>query len=1245
MMFPNKTSYNQLTVLSVLFFSVIGFSFTSSVLAAPGVLADTPLFTKNSSQPNVFFEVDDSGSMDFDILTEKHWEACAYLSGSSACELVQSGHYRGLTDNGTVHDFAFLSHNNDNAYLASQSSNCSGGDDKATFVRRTLEACSNTNQQYDWRVKSSTVNVLFYNPEITYDAWNIGDGTVMSPATFSAVRSDPQVGSAGYSLTRNLNGFVYHVAVDTHGFSGTRPAGSSSRQAGSNGLIDLWDEHIRYTVNASSTKVEKITYTGNTESITSMPSLGSAETQIIQQNIANWYQYARRRSFVAKSAIARVITAKPEYRFGLNFINNTSFPYDGSVTSFVEVPTEAFGTRPENVKLINALFSLDWPPQGTPLRQGLERVGNYFDNTDSRTDPIIEQCQQNYSILFTDGYWNGSSPSSSIGDADGDGQTATVADIAKYYFDKDLSGLANNPYDSVAGHQHMETYTVAFGLTGLLTDTDGDGWPGNAPGLAGNSAKWGDPFTEDSPEKIDDLWHAAFNSNSKFVSASTPMAVADALEAALSDIGAKVGSAASVTFNGHTLSTNSSVYVAQYKNDSTKWTGDLLSHRLDATTGSVVASSSWSATAQLDARNLATNPRNIFTYNGTEGKSFVWANLTAEQQADLKKNPDTTDSDATEAEARVNYLRGDRSNEGSNGSFAFRERNTLLGDIVHSDPFYVGQPNSYWPNTAPFPTGSSNSYTAFRTSTAATRDSVVYVGANDGMLHGFNSVDGSEVMAYVPNNVFSSDASRGLHFLTDPDYAHRYYVDMPLTSADAYIDKSGGSSPSWHSLLIGGGRAGSKGLFALDITDPTQFGTASYIQDQVIWEFDNTDDADLGFTYSKPTIGLMNNGRWAAIFGNGYNNEGSGDAALYIVFLDVGDGGSDGVWDNRSSNGSKPEYIKIITSSGTIVASDCNNTGSSCNGLSTPQPFDLNGDRVIDNVYAGDLKGNMWAFDVKGSDTSNWGVAYPSTSSTSPEPLFTATHHESSGSSNPVPSASISLPQSITGKPILVKHPNKFGGDPDVLVFFGTGQYLVDTDITTSDVQSFYGVWDKGSGSLTPSDLVEQEILSGTFTNVSMGDVSGQVRVLTDNEVDYAGGKKGWFINLSASGERTYTNPLIWGGLVYFTTQIPSDDPCEPGGSGNLMAVKQINGGRPDKPAFDFNGDGIVDSHDQVISSDGTEYSPSGDVFNHGKGLPTSPKIGPGGKGIYIAGTDGNEMRAIPALDELRRLSWEELRK
>ncbi len=1233
MIFPENIYYNQFLALFIIILADFNIA-----LAAPGVLTDTPLFTKNSSQPNVFFEVDDSGSMDFDILTKKHWEACAYISGANTCGIVQSGLYRGLTDNGTTQDFSFISNNNDNAYLTSSSSNCSGVN-KYSFVRRTLEVCSTISQQYDWRVKSSSVNVMYFNPEITYDSWNIGDGAAMVPATFNAVRSDPQVGSAGYSLTRNLNGFVYYVAIDSHGFTGSRPSsGATNRQIGSNGLIDLWDEHIRYTVNASSITVERITYTGNTESIANMPSLGTAETSVIQQNIANWYQYARRRSFVAKSAIAKVISAKPAYRYGLNFINNTSFPYNGGTTSFVEVPVDSFGTREENAKLINGLFSLDWPPQGTPLREGLERVGNYFDNTDGRTDPIIEQCQQNYSILFTDGYWNGS-PASSIGDVDGDGKTTTVADIAKFYYDKDLSGFVNNSADPVAGHQHMETYTVAFGLRGLLTDTDADGWPGNAPGLAGNSTSWGDPFTADSPEKIDDLWHAAFNSNGKFVSASTPMAVADALEAALSDIGNKVGSAASVTFNGNALSANSSVYVAQFKNESTQWSGDLLSHPLDSTTGSVVARSNWSATTQLDARNLATNPRNIFTYNGTEGKPFVWANLTIEQQADLKKNPDTTDSDATQAEARLNYLRGDRSNEGSSGSYAFRERSTLLGDIVHSDPFYVGVPNSYWPNAAPFPTGSSDSYNAFRAGTAASRDGVVYVGANDGMLHGFKSSDGSEVMAYIPNSIFSDSASSGLHYLTDPDYAHRYYVDMPLSIADAYIRKSGTSSPSWHTVLIGGGRAGSKGLFALDITDPSQFGTTSYIQDQVIWEFDNTDDADLGFTYSKPTIGLMNNERWAAIFGNGYNNTGSGDAALYIVFLDVGDGGSDGIWDASSS---QPEYIKIMTDSGTIVASDCNNVASSCNGLSTPQPVDLNGDRVIDRIYAGDLKGNMWAFDVKDVNTSNWGVAYPNTSSISPVPLFTATHHESPVSGNPVPITSSSLPQPITSKPILVKHPNKLGGEPDVLVFFGTGQYLVDSDVPATDIQSFYGVWDNGTDSLTPSNLVEQELLSGTFTNVSAGDVTNQVRVLTDNDVDYGAGKKGWFINLPSAGERSVVDADIRGGLVYFNTWIPSDNPCDPGGSGFLMAVKQINGGSPDKMSFDFDGDGDVDSNDRVTSA-GTDYAPSGAIFNHGQGLPSSSSFL--GNKQYTSGTDGNTERTVPDLDDLGRLSWEELRK
>ncbi len=1181
--------------------------------AAPGSLAKEPLFTKNSSEPNVFFEVDDSGSMDFDILTKQHWEACAYKGDSGACEWIQNGLYMGKADGAGVLEFNFLTNNADDAY---PNITCNRSMDMA------LELCSTASQQYDWRVKSSAVNVLYFNPEETYQPWEKGDHTTLAIASFSAARSNPQPSSTGYGITRNLNGFVYHVWTDTHGFSGTKPSGGN-KITGANGLVDWWDEHLRYTVNASSVTVEKITYNGTIEEISRLPSLSSSETKMIQQNIANWYQYARRRAFVAKSAIAKVMTSKPRYRFGLNFINNTSFPYDGGVTNFVELPVGA-GSVVDNVKLIDGLFKLDWPPKGTPLRQGLDRAGQYFDNTDGRTDPIIEECQQNYSILLTDGYWNGPEPS--IGDADNDGRTSTVADIAKYYFDKDLSALPNNSADPKLGHQHMETYTVAFGLQGRLTDAD-------VAGLTESSSSWGDPFIKDSPEKIDDLWHAAFNSNARFVSASTPMAVAEALEAALVDIGSKVGSAASFEFNGNTLSANTLAYNTLYKHQNNEWEGDLLAYKLDKDTGTIATTPSWSAATQLGTRNLASSPRNIFTYNGTEGKPFTWDNLTPAQQDDLKVNPDATVSDDAKAKARLDYLKGDRSNEGSNGSYFFRKRNALLGDIVHSDPFYVGRPNSFWPDVAPFPTATSANYRSFRTGVVASRDGVIYAGANDGMLHGFNAVDGTEVMAYIPNSVFSSDsASKGLHYLTDSGYEHNYYVDMPVSISDVYIGKTGASAPDWHTVLIGGGRGGSKGLFALDITDPAQFGTVSYIENQVVWEFDETDDTDLGFTYSQPTIAMMQNGRWAAIFGNGYNNTGSGDAALYIVFLDVGDGGSDGIW-NEGIPANKPEYIKIVTGSGSIVTNDCENPASQCNGLSSPRLIDLNGDDVADRVYAGDLKGNMWAFDLSSSNANDWGVAYLNPSSTSPAPLFTATHNLS-GSVQP-----------ITTKPFAVKHPNKLGGAPDVLVFFGTGQYLTDDDIENKDVQSFYGIWDNGTGTVSAANLVEQTLQTGVFINGGV-DVTNQVRVVTDNPIDYASGKKGWFFNLPATGERSIVDAMTRGGkMVYYNTSIPTSNACDPGGNSFLMVVKQINGGNPDNSTFDFNGDDKVDTNDLVTTSGSgnTSYAPSGVLFNKGKGMASSSSFLSNKR--YTSGTDGNVADKVVPLDDLRRLSWEEIRK
>lgn len=1223
----------------------------SAVVAAPGPLSTVPLFTADNVPPNVFFEMDDSGSMDWEILSKKHWHQCAF--NSNATGSTGSGDCGWLVDNGLLRTyngstwayFEFIYANSDNAY----STGCS-----TSYSRQAITSCSSSVQQSDWRVRSSSVNVVYFDPTITYLPWQ---GTGMGNANFLSARSDPKSGASGYSIFRNLSGFAYEVWDDTHGYDtddGRPRRGTNiNRTSGANGEVDLWDEHTRYTVNSSPDQivVERITYSpdsnGNlNESVASTVTLSGtgAHAQLggktvaeVRQNVANWYQYYRRRSFVAKGALGKVVTENPNYRYGMSVINNYG-------TVFTEVPAGTTGFSAHNTAMLNSLFGYNWPAAGTPLRRGLERTGKYYDDDLSgKADPIDYQCQQNFAVLFTDGYWNGSDPSSSIGNADGDPYSITVADVAKYYYDKDLSGLPNvvpgNSFDP-ASHQHMVTFTVAFGLTGLLTDADNDGWPEVSPSLS-ESADWGDPFNDDSPEKIDDLWHAAYNSRGGFVSASTPQEVADALASALANVGDRIGSAAAVAFNTATLTGSSSVYLAQFNSSSNKWSGDLLAFALNPVTGSVASTTSWTAASVLNGLPNPAATRKILTINGGTGVPFQWANLDAAQKADLKTNPDGSPGSDAIGQARLNFLRGDGSNEiGNGGTYSFRNRSSLLGDIVHSDPVFVGKPQLNWPSIGPFPsTIGTNTYADFKSGSAKNRTQVVYVGSNDGMLHGFRSTDGAEVIAYIPKSVFSStSASSGLHYLSDPTYTHRFYVDAPPVVSDVYIDKADGvdsdgdgNNKDWHTVLVGGERGGGRGVFALDITDPSQFSEANAAS-LVLWEFSSSDDPDMGFTFSTPTIAMMNNGRWAAIMGNGYNQSGDGKAKLFVLFLD---GGLDGVWTN-GSGGTPVDYVEITTGVGSIVASDCLNGSSDCNGLSTPQVIDINGDFVADRVYAGDVKGNLWVFDLGSNNPSQWAVAYKQ--GATPKPLFMASYGSKS--------------QPITSKPILVRHPSvktTGGNQPNVMVYFGTGQYLANGDLTSTDVQSFYGVWDHGSHSLTPSDLVEQTFLAGPFVDGDGNDITNQIRVLTDNPVNYSGGgDDGWVINLTLeTGERVVVDPDVRGDLVFFNTWIPESAACSAGGHGFLMSVKQTNGGAPLTAAFDLNGDNIIDGLDLAILLNTTDkFAPAGQRFD--MGLPASSSFLSNRQ--YTPGTNSSSTiheRLVPDLGgtETGRFSWQELRE
>ncbi|RMD80039.1 MAG: hypothetical protein D6809_02220 [Gammaproteobacteria bacterium] len=1136
--------------------------------AAPGTLAQSPLFLSSAVEPNVMFLLDDSGSMEWETMVAGAPSGLPLLGG-------WTGNY-----------YLFPAANN--------------GLDQGYLPWHPYVAPSASADPAGWMARNADFNRLYYNPQVTYRPWpgrDAGGQPLYQDASPTSAPVDPLNPGAGTLDLTVPQQFVNYAPAQGGWFWDTIFPAEYYRWVDSNGngQVDASDLHIRVRIDPSTP-----TYMGgpNRSDCAAAPVCTYAEEI---QNFANWFTYYRKRAYAAKAAMGVVVDGSSAKRFGL-------WLYNGDlVADPVSVSTPA-GKRAALQAIYGSPVQCTFAScPGTPARRALDRLGRHFQGTFAGASPILPAgsggtCQQNFDVVMTDGFWNGPAPG--VGNADGDGDTAfdgppyadgyadTLADVAMHYYEHDLAGwLADQvpvvPGVDAATHQHLVTFGVAFGVTGTLDPAVDDP---TSPGFS-----WPDPLPWGADaEKIDDLWHAAFNGRGRFLAAQDPQQLASTLLAYLADISARVGAAASVAFNSTSLGTNTDLYLALFNSDG--WGGDLLAYPLDPATGDVAGASRWSAAAELDGRDLSADPRVVLSFDGSDGVPFRWGQLSNAQRDDLRTNPNGGLDPAAVGQARLDYLRGDRSQEGA--GYGFRVRRSRLGDIVHSGPVYVGAPELGWPSTPPFPAGSP--YSAFKAAHAG-RQGVVYVGANDGMLHGFDAATGKELLAYVPASLFATGPGEGLHYLTDPAYQHRYYVDLTPTVSDVYIPAQPGGPAAWRTVLVGGLRAGGRGLFALDVTDPSQFSEAK-AADLVLWEFDSGDDPDLGRTFSRPTIAMMPNGRWAAIFGNGYNDDpgGSGQAQLFILFLD---GGLDGTWTPGV------DYVKISTG----VGSPANR-----NGLATPAVVDLDGDGVADRAYAGDLFGNLWAFDLSSASPNGWKLAFGGGL-----PLF------SSG-------------QPVTTQPVVVKHPSEpdAGNGPNVLVLFGTGQYLVPGDPADTSTQSFYGVWDRGRAGRTRSHLQAQALLPG---------FPADVRVPTDRPVDYAGAsgprQYGWYLDLPVAGERVVTDPVVRGDLVYFDTTIPDASPCTYGGDGWLMSLRIDTGGRPPQPAFDYNGDGQVDAGD-LVTDGSIQAAAGGQHFT--QGLPTSPAFL--GNKQYTAGTKttgGNsiDVRAVEALGGAGtgRLSWEEL--
>ncbi|HBC56651.1 MAG TPA: hypothetical protein DCZ03_05745, partial [Gammaproteobacteria bacterium] len=615
---------NNTVIKNIFRTTIFVWVFHSGAHAATLNIADSPLYLATDTPANVFFEIDDSGSMDWDILTVKYYYYTSYWH-SNNFELVTHGRWRAYSGSGSCGgriNYVYFFDNSDDAY-----NSCSyptAEQNTETYVR-------------DWRIRSADFNVLYYDPSKTYTPW-----PGFANASFTAVRSDPQPGAHGYNVTRNLSGFIYQQWSDTRGFSGSNPNGPTTATNGANGWVDLWDDHKTTVVNATtlsqtsysfpitSTSTDcslthaqetpayfscyQTTSTSSTIAATGTDEFGRTPAEV-QQNIANWYQYYRRRSFVAKAAVGQVISDSPNYRYGLSVINDS---YDGYSGIFVQVPSSTDYTT-HNAGLLNSFYSYNWPAKGTPLRHGLERVGKYFSaDLTGKTDPIVSSCQHNFSILMTDGYWNGNNPSTpGIGDNDGDGNYPTVADVAKYFYDTDLSSLADEvptgTFDT-QNQQHLVTFTVAFGVEGSLTDTDNDGWPDDGGVQLVENSNWGNPGTS-TPAKIDDLWHAAYNSRGEFISAKTPSVLIQALQNAIATITNRVSSASAVALSSGSWNTDTHIFQAKF--DPSNWSGQLLAYPVSS--HGALGTSVWEAGAKLDSQDYDSG-RVILTYDTADNK-------------------------------------------------------------------------------------------------------------------------------------------------------------------------------------------------------------------------------------------------------------------------------------------------------------------------------------------------------------------------------------------------------------------------------------------------------------------------------------------------------------------------------------------------------------------------------------------------------------------------------------------------
>jgi type IV pilus assembly protein PilY1 len=723
--------------------------------------------------------------------------------------------------------------------------------------------------------------------------------------------------------------------------------------------------------------------------------------------------------------------------------------------------------------------------------------------------------------------------------------------------------------------QHMTTFTMGLGAEGTLnfavgydTATTGDFY-NLKHGLGSPTANWPNPITNTKSERIDDLWHAAVNGRGLYFSAKDPDQIVAGFSAALESISAKLGAgaaAASSTLNP--VSGNDYAYVASYT--SSKWTGNLEARWINPSTGAISTTPTWcvesihpgscagvtvppvspstistcvetNSTAADCSGNFdpitsicrtdmtptcpgkmppqvapgSLTPRTIWTANdaGTAltlfNAAYATAHSTNFDAAHVSGLNQWASISTQHTVAKLfNYLIGSAANDG-NASLPvdrwYRAREATMGDAIDSQPAFIAAPTFDY---------SYPGYQAFKSANAA-RAGTVYVGTNDGMLHAFDgaasetdpSIGGTERWAYVPTPVIPN-----MWKLASTNYAtnHANFVNAsPIISDIYYCTTTPCVGGSWRTILVGGLAGGGRGYYALDITNPAA--------PALLWEFTASKaapdgDRNLGYSYGRPVIARRAmDDTWVVVFTSGYDN-GTLSSNLTVNNNPTGDGLGHLYVVNASTGKMMTTAGKIDTTAGT--ASDPSGLGQIAIWNNTPNTGNDAG-----YVYGGDLKGNVWRFDINTGATLLFATLSDGTS-----------------------------PQPVTTTPVLGSINNS------TVVFIGTGKYLEQSDLSNTQVQTQYALKDDGTSVGSPRShtsgagkMVQHTIITSN---------SGTTRSIESppNAVDW-NTDRGWYADFpdhSSGSERQNVDGQLVQGILIVPTIVPSSSACSTGGWGWL---------------------------------------------------------------------------------------------